>query len=219
MTHKWFRPNAEALDALNEQYDIIVLRKFDSWRNMLRLRNIFMKLIADHLTLHMMSMLQERLLRAANGQERLSWSQLAPEIIAMVKIPNQLQNVNKAFGENEHHDVINVADICNAMCAWRRKRVREVLWQVFARSKAVNGVMPAEACAEGLTSSVLHVWSQPCRVLDIVLPSPQQQGSKPGKEAGKSSEPERKPEELIGVNKRTVTFLELVAKTDAADVL
>merc|ERR1712216_216568 len=105
---------------------------------------------------------------------------------------------------------IPLQDFCEAAASWRQKRVREVLWQVFSRSKAYDGVMSAEACADGLQSGVLHVWSRPSRVLDVVFPLP----GITDLEVNIESEHKLKLEKLIGTEKQ-VSFLDLVSKTDA----
>lgn len=123
-------------------------------------------------------------------------------ILRHCPILHLLQKVNKAFGENEEMPVIHVRDTRHRMEAWRRKRVRELLWNVFNRSRAFTGVMSLTSCYEGLTSGVLHVWSRPNRVFDIIFPPDGTDGGQP------------KIQDLLG-NERMVSFLSLVSKTDA----
>jgi len=206
MSHRWFRPETDSVQQLTELYDMILLRRYDTWRTTLRLRTNFMKILADHMSLPRIRELWERLSILANNSDRVSWATMVPEILRHCPILHLLQKVNKAFGENEEMRVIHIKDTQKMMEAWRRKRVREILWQVFNRAKAFTGIMTAEACTDGLNSKVLHVWSRPMRVLDIVLPS----------DSPESTLAARRVDELVG-HVKMVSFLDLVAKTDAAE--
>eukprot|EP00445_Apocalathium_hangoei_P035179 CAMPEP_0203944656 /NCGR_PEP_ID=MMETSP0359-20131031/80372_1 /ASSEMBLY_ACC=CAM_ASM_000338 /TAXON_ID=268821 /ORGANISM="Scrippsiella Hangoei, Strain SHTV-5" /LENGTH=718 /DNA_ID=CAMNT_0050875707 /DNA_START=77 /DNA_END=2230 /DNA_ORIENTATION=- len=198
MNHRWFYPDPGSVGAMTELYDMVMMRRYDTWRNTLRLRTNFFKILADHMSLYRIAQLWDTLTVLADGNPKVSWSTMVPEIFKHCPVLHLLQKVNKAFGESEDVAVIPIRETHRSMEAWRRKRVREVIWQVFSRAKAYNGTMSAEACADGLTSKVLHVWSRPLRVIDVLLPTL----------AGESS---RRVSELIGLCK-TVGFLELLTR-------
>lgn len=204
MSHQWFSEMDNNAFRFNAPYGIIVMRKYDTWRNTLRLRTNFVKILADHMCLSKISHLWMKFGAMADGSGKVSWVTMVPQLLENCPILHLLQKVNKAFGENEELPVIHLRDTRRVIEAWRRKRVRETLWQVFNRTKAFDGVMPADACREGLGSAVLHVWSRPLRVIDIIFPADGQ------------GEPDARIDELIG-SAKSVSFLDLVAKTDAAD--
>jgi len=171
MTHTWFRPKTEALDALDETYGDVVMHKLETWRNTLQLRATFVQLVADHLSLHMMARLERDLVDISEGSDQVSWALLQSRIAALTQMGDLLRSVNMAFGEDEQRVAINIREICKVIRSWRRRRVREVLWQVFTCAGAYDGVLPSSTCAEGLVSPVHRVWSRPCRVIDVVFPS------------------------------------------------
>uniref|UniRef100_A0A7S2PE27 Protein kinase domain-containing protein n=1 Tax=Zooxanthella nutricula TaxID=1333877 RepID=A0A7S2PE27_9DINO len=209
MSHRWFYARRDNPDQLTLLYDVIVMRKYDTWRNTLRLRCNFMKILADHMPLKSIGHLCEDLakLSATISEEpgAVSWTMVVNHILKTCPILHLLQKVNKAFGENEEMPVINIRDTRQAIEAWRRKRVREIVWQVFNRSKAYNGEMQADACWEGFHNGVLHVWSRPLRVVDIVFP--------PG---GEESDARQRELQAFLKSRKRVRFLELLSKTDAA---
>lgn len=212
MAHRWFFEKARDVD---EACDMMVMRKYDTWKNSVRLQINLLKLVSDRITLAGISRLRADLEPHVDTSGRVCWVQLEKCLQRVCLIPaDLLKKVSKAFGENVHASSLHVRDFCNDITAWRKKRVREVLWQVFSRGKASDGRMNAEACADGLTSGVLHVWSRPARVLEVVFPLvgvDHHSGSS-------EMDQKEKLSMLIGTNS-VVSFLELVSKTDAAQVL
>lgn len=209
MTHRWFHPPPEAMSQLDEQYDVIVMRKYDTWRNTTRLQVNLVKLVADRMTLQSIGRLRKELSMVEDDSGGVSWVQLEQKLQQLSLIPSDLlKKVNKAFGDNTQTQNIPIGDFCQLSSEWRKCRVREILWQVFSRSKALSGTMTAEGCMDGLTSGVVHVWSRPSRVLEVIFPL------EPGFQDGAESEHKAKVEELVG-NSKYVNYLDLLAKTDA----
>jgi len=209
MTHRWFHPPPEAMSQLDDQYDVIVMRRYDTWRNTLRLQMNLVKLVADRMALESISRLRQELSSIESEKGCVSWVQLEQKLATLSLIPSDLlKKVNKAFGDNTLTQNIPIEDFCKLSSAWRQSRVRGILWQVFSRSKSLNGRISADSCMEGLTSGVIHVWSRPSRVLEIIFPL------KPGFQDSGESDHKAKVEELIG-NSKHVSYLELLAKTDA----
>jgi len=212
MAHGWFFPSTEMAAQMDEVFDIIVMRKYDNWRNTLRLQTNLMKLVADRMTIGRLEDLRKDLSTIAGTCGKISWVQLSHGLLQRCLIPiDLLKKVSKAFGDNVHERHIHIDNFCTCAIGWRRKRVQEIIWQVFNRSHAYNGVLPAQAVMDGLTSSVLYVWSRPSRVLEVVFPLMDLQGSS-------ESEITAKVEELVRSNK-TVSCLDLLARTDAANPL
>merc|ERR1711971_177127 len=203
----WFQPSNDEFDQLAELYDVSMMRKYDRWRNMIRLRTVFLKIIADNASLNGINRLRQALNKVKDDHGKVSWAQLVMEVQLMFPIItfDLLKKVNKAFGDNTHNSVIHVADLCDSMSGWRRKRVREMLWQVFSRSKAFCGFMPVDQCIDGLTSGVLHVWSRPLRVVDVVFPAE----GLGGPEARTNEELVMRIEELVG-GQKVANFQDLV---------
>jgi len=213
MNHRWFFPAPESAREIDETYDMIVMRRYDTWRNTLRLQTNLIKLVADRINLDSISRLSRDLQQVANENGQIAWVQLQPELQQQCLVPaDLLKKVSHAFGDNLHNPTINVLDFCGLAVEWRQKRVREVIWQVFSRSKCLQGTMTGEACVDGLTSGVLHVWSRPCRVLDIIT------GLVENDNEGLGQPSKAKLEQLVG-SRATVSFLDLVANSDAAGTL
>eukprot|EP00929_Paragymnodinium_shiwhaense_P080335 TRINITY_DN41883_c0_g1_i1.p1 TRINITY_DN41883_c0_g1~~TRINITY_DN41883_c0_g1_i1.p1 ORF type:complete len:814 (-),score=213.42 TRINITY_DN41883_c0_g1_i1:90-2531(-) len=179
MSHEWFNPRVDSsgFEQFDELFDVTIMRRFDKWRNMFRLRTMFLKIVADNVSRKGLRQLHHKL-RECHSQEdhpqpgRVSWNTLAQELQAICpSVTNDLlKKVNKAFGDNLSSPSIVIEELCAGAEAWRKKRVRETLWQVFARSKAFDGVMTIDECIEGLTAGVLHIWSRPLRVIDVIVP-------------------------------------------------
>jgi hypothetical protein len=207
--HRWLSNNSA--QELDETFDMIVMRRYDTWRNTVLLQTRLVKLVADRVTLASLSRLWQHLQSQTGDSGNVSWLELQNDLQSLCSVPHDLlKKVNKAYGDSATTSSINITDLCNTCVAWRQKRVREVLWQPFARAKCLDGTMPAEACLDGLTSGVLPPhWSRPTRIIDIVFPLAEQ-----------SSECEHKAklEHLMGKQKQ-VSYLDLVAKTDAAGTL
>eukprot|EP00927_Polykrikos_kofoidii_P024272 TRINITY_DN22100_c0_g1_i1.p1 TRINITY_DN22100_c0_g1~~TRINITY_DN22100_c0_g1_i1.p1 ORF type:complete len:681 (+),score=100.53 TRINITY_DN22100_c0_g1_i1:81-2123(+) len=222
LAHRWFSPALDGYEQLDELYDVSIMRRYDKWRNMLRLRATFLKILADHASLRRIQRLKSKLLEHTEMQGKVSWWQLVTHIQSILPAITYdlLKKVNKAFGDNTHSYTINTEDVCRAIGAWRRKRIREVLWQLFSRHKAFSGELPVELCIDGLTSGVIHVWSRPLRVIDVLFPS---ESGTSGREATVAEEVDARIEELLGYNQpgavTDVSFVDLVARTDAAEPL
>lgn len=216
MNHRWFYPDSSSVSAMTELYDLVMMRRYDTWRNTLRLRTNFFKISADHMSLSRIGQLWDRLAALADGKLKVSWSAMVPEILKRCPVLHLLQKVNKAFGESEELATIPIKETRRTMEAWRRKRVREVVWQVFNRAKAFNGRLAADVCAEGLVGKVLHVWSRPLRVVDVLEPAEVAEVAAAAPQG--IAETNRKVTELIG-HAKFVTFLDLLSRTDAADSL
>jgi hypothetical protein len=220
LAHHWF--SIESLDGKDQgpshhvrRVDTrdTVLGKYDIWRNAVRLQGNLVKLVADRITLAGVEHLRSDLQALADQCGRASWVQFENCLQSQCVIPaDLLKKVSKAFGESTQAPTMPVSDFCDYIAAWRRKRVREVLWQVFSRTKAYNGLMSAESCADGLTSAVLHVWSRPRQVIEVVFPTVQD-----GSDEIPTAETDYREQlsKLIGSSK-CVNFLQLVSKTDAA---
>jgi hypothetical protein len=208
LTHRWFFPPPELVRELDETFDMVVMRKFDTWRNTLRLQTNLVKLVADRMTLASLSRLRQDLKQVADDAGRVSWTDLRLNLQQLCLVPaDLLKKVNKAYGDNVRAPSIHVDDFWTSANAWRQKRVREVLWQIFSRSKCFHGTISSEACLDGLTSGVIYIWSWPARVIDIVFPLQQK--------ADIESENKAKLNVLIGSSKQ-ISFQDLVVKTDAA---
>jgi len=208
MSHRWFFPGPDHNQSLDEMYDMIVMRRYDTWRNTLRLQINLFKLVADRITLAGLSRLHQHLQQVAE-KGKVTWYQMQLDLQQLCLVPaDLLKKVSKAYGDNIHLPTIHIVDFHDSAVAWRQKRVREVLWQVFNRGKCLQGTMSSEACMDGLTSGVLHTWSRPTRVLDIVFPL----------EHSSEGEHKVKLDLLIGARKH-ISYLELVAKTDAVGTL
>jgi hypothetical protein len=211
MAHRWFFEKARDVD---EACDMMVMRKYDTWRNAKSLQMNLLKLVSDRITLNGISRLQKDLSRQVDNTGRVSWVQLEKCLQKVASIPaDLLKKVSKAFGENVHISSLHVNDFCTDIAAWRKKRVREVLWQIFSRAKASEGWMTTEACTDGLQSGVLHVWSRPSRVLEVVFPLAWV-GVGIHSSSGEMDNKE-KLQMLVG-SKPMVSFFELVSRTDAA---
>jgi len=199
LSHKWFR-NQE--DRFLQAYENNVLRKYDSWRVSVRLRTFFVKIMADCFSLASLAILGERLATLADSTGNITWSRAVQEIVQLAPITSLLEKVNRAF-EGEFHSGIRVEDMCHNLLTWRQKRVREVLWQMFARAKEFGGVLSAEAFEDGFNGAVYHVWSRPMRVIDVIYPSDPY-----------SKQRLIRLQEMLA-NRSTVTFSELLPMTDA----
>jgi len=205
MNHRWFFPQSSAVGtAMNEVYDMVMVRRYDTWRNTLRLRLNFLKLMADHMSVYRIHQLWDRLALVAEKNQKVSWAVMVPEILQHCPVLHLLQKVNKAFGESEEAAVIPVEETRQTMEAWRKKRVREVVWQIFNRGRAYDGVISADLCNEGLVNKVNHVWSRPLRVVDVLVPA----------EGNSGAATARTIAEIIG-GQDAITYVELIGKTDA----
>merc|ERR1719247_1856893 len=72
LSHRWFFPAPDAARELDETYDMIVMRRYDTWRNTLRLQTNLIKLVADRVTLASLSKLRQDLEKVAD-EGRVSW--------------------------------------------------------------------------------------------------------------------------------------------------
>eukprot|EP00928_Gymnodinium_smaydae_P077324 TRINITY_DN6060_c0_g1_i1.p1 TRINITY_DN6060_c0_g1~~TRINITY_DN6060_c0_g1_i1.p1 ORF type:complete len:684 (-),score=134.00 TRINITY_DN6060_c0_g1_i1:88-2139(-) len=173
MSHRWMQPDDLYQQMFDEAHGFEIMRRYDKWRSTLKQRGVVFKFFADNVALRDMPDFRDAMLPYLTSDGKVAWqccfTWLQRHTPAMC---NELvRKVSKAFGDDPGFPTITFNDFFECVVAWRRKRVREVLWQIFCTLKAYDGLIDAEDCREALSGGVAHIWSRPKSVLEVIFPA------------------------------------------------
>lgn len=178
LSHPFLEEIDEACDR-EEASDIIVMRYYGRWRNALKWQLELVKLLADRMRYKHIRSVREDLTRQKGPDGKVEWTVFEAAINKVCTAPaDTLKRYSRAFGENNGRS-IHVDDFTAVMEAWRKKRVRELLWEAFAKLRAgglINDqtdkvhVCHRDDLLDALMLRVTNSWAGPSSAVEILFP-------------------------------------------------
>lgn len=169
LTHRFL--TGEVTVDMEEALDVVVMRAYDRWRHSIRAQLELCKFVADKVTVAVLDgAFREWLQVNMDSEGKVGWP-VVEEALGQVGLTTEcLKKFNRAFGDGNSRSV-HAPDFVDLLCAWRRKRVRELLWQVFVRTKSRDGTCSTEVFVDNFTMGVAHVWSKPSSIAEVLFPA------------------------------------------------
>jgi len=167
--------------------NIVVQRAYGRWRNQMKWHMDLVRCLADKVSLKTIKELRVSIpLSKQRGGHQLAedeladWTHLERDIRRFTNLTDeQLKRFARATPGQMREEAVKVhVDDTFAMAeAWRRKRTRDVLWQVFVKCfqqlrMRPDGFVrvPRRELEAALSSRVEPVWVGPCSNLDVLFP-------------------------------------------------
>lgn len=177
MTHPFLEEADHTIDR-EDASDIIVMRNYGRWRNSLKWQVDLVKVLADRVKFKHIKKIREDLSKHKGPEGKVEWAvfETAVQKVSTIQM-DILRRYSKAFGETTGR-TIHVEDFTAYMESWRKKRIRELLWEAFAKLRASGLILEergVHVCErddllDALMLRVTNPWSGPASAVEVLFP-------------------------------------------------